>query len=200
MTVTRLLVANRGEIAARVIRTARAMDIATVAVFSDPDADLPYVHEADEAVHLPGSTPGRDLPAHRTRSVVAAAVATGADTVHPGYGFLSENADFARGVRGRPGWSSSARPPRPSTPMGSKTAAKELMSAAGVPVLPGAVFSGDDDPTDDELVAAAEQVGFPVLVKAAFGGGGRGMRIVRSSRGRRRGGRVRATGGGRRVR
>ena len=178
MSITRLLVANRGEIAARVIRTARAMDIATVAVFSDPDADLPFVALADEAVHLPGSSPAETYL--RIDAILAAAAATGADAVHPGYGFLSENADFARACADA-GLTFVGPSPEAIEAMGSKTAAKKLMAAAGVPVLPGAVFDGDDDPTAAELIAAAEQVGFPVLVKAAYGGGGRGMRIVRST-------------------
>ncbi|MHA3701854.1 acetyl/propionyl/methylcrotonyl-CoA carboxylase subunit alpha [Jatrophihabitans sp. YIM 134969] len=175
--ITRLLVANRGEIAARVMRTARAMDIATVAVYSDPDAGLPFVRAADEAVRLPGSTPAEtylDVDA-----VLGAAAATGADAVHPGYGFLSENADFARRCAAA-GLTFVGPTPEAVEAMGSKTAAKELMAAAGVPVLPGAVFGAGDEPGDDEVVAAAERVGFPLLVKAAFGGGGRGMRIVRS--------------------
>ena len=176
--ITKLLVANRGEIAARVMRTAATMDIATVAVYSDPDAGLPFVRAADEAVRLPGSTPAEtylDVDA-----VLAAAALTGADAVHPGYGFLSENAAFARRCA-EAGLVFVGPTPEAIEAMGSKTAAKELMAAAGVPVLPGAVFGDDDEPGDDEVLAAAERVGFPVLIKAAFGGGGRGMRIVRDS-------------------
>ena len=177
-TITKLLVANRGEIAARVMRTASAMDITTVAVYSDPDAGLPFVRAADEAVRLPGSTPAEtylDVDA-----VLAAAALTGADAVHPGYGFLSENAAFARRCT-EAGLVFVGPTPEAIEAMGSKTAAKELMAAAGVPVLPGAIFGDDDEPGDDEILAAAERVGFPVLVKAAFGGGGRGMRIVRDA-------------------
>ena len=177
-TITKLLVANRGEIAARVMRTAAAMDIATVAVFSDPDAGLPFVTAADEAVRLPGSTPAEtylDIDA-----VLAAAALTGADAVHPGYGFLSENAGFARRCA-EAGLVFVGPTPEAIEAMGSKTAAKALMAEAGVPVLAGAIFDDGAEPADQEVVAAAERIGFPVLVKAAFGGGGRGMRIVRQA-------------------
>jgi acetyl/propionyl-CoA carboxylase alpha subunit len=180
MSISKLLIANRGEIVSRIIRTARAMDIATVAVFSDPDAGLPYVSKADEAVRLPGSAPAETYL--RGEALIAAAAATGADAVHPGYGFLSENAGFARACAAA-GLTFVGPSPEAIEAMGSKTAAKELMAAAGVPVLPGAVF---DDPVFDhgaepdpaELRKAGEDIGFPVLVKAAYGGGGRGMRIV----------------------
>jgi propionyl-CoA carboxylase alpha chain len=165
--IRKLLVANRGEIAARIIRTCRAMDIATVAVFSDPDADLPYVAAADEAVALPGSAPADTYL--RGDAIIAAARATGADAVHPGYGFLSENADFARACAGA-GLIFVGPSPEAIAQMGSKIAARDLMAGAGVPVLPGS--------TD---VAQAERIGYPLLVKAAFGGGGRGMRIVREA-------------------
>ncbi len=180
MSISKLLIANRGEIASRVIRTARAMDITTVAVFSDPDAGLPYVAEADEAVRLPGSAPAGTYL--RGDALIAAAAATGADAVHPGYGFLSENAGFARACAAA-GLTFVGPSPRAIEAMGSKTAAKELMAAAGVPVLPSAVFdsavSGDGaGPDPAELRKAGEDIGFPLLVKAAYGGGGRGMRIV----------------------
>ena len=173
--VQKLLVANRGEIASRVFRTCRAMDIATVAVYSDADAGLPFVAEADEAVHLPGSTPGETYL--RGDLIIEAACRTGADAIHPGYGFLSENAGFARQC-------AAARitfvgpTPEAIDAMGSKIAAKELMRQAGVPVLPGAVFDGESEPDAGQLTAAAAEIGTPLLVKAAFGGGGRGMRIV----------------------
>jgi acetyl/propionyl-CoA carboxylase alpha subunit len=176
--LTKILVANRGEIASRVMRTARAMDIATVAVFSDPDAGLPFVRDADEAVRLPGSTPAETYL--RVDAILAAAAATGADAVHPGYGFLSENAEFARACD-RAGLTFIGPTPEAIEAMGSKIAAKRLMAEAGVPVLAGAVFEGTDQPPDDELIKAADDVGYPVLVKAAFGGGGRGMRIVESA-------------------
>jgi acetyl/propionyl-CoA carboxylase alpha subunit len=165
--VRKLLVANRGEIARRVFRTARAMGIATVAVFSDADERAPHVAEADEAVRLPGTTPADTYL--DVEAVLAACRATGADAVHPGYGFLSENAGFARACAAA-GITFVGPSPEAIDAMGSKVAAKELMGKAGVPVLPGAtVVEGDDLP----------EVGFPVLVKAAFGGGGRGMRVVR---------------------
>jgi len=167
--ITKLLVANRGEIARRVMRTARDMGIATVAVFSDADARSPFVDEADEAVHLPGTAPADTYLA--VDAVIAAAAATGADAVHPGYGFLSENAAFARACSDA-GLTFVGPTPEAIEQMGSKLAAKQLMAAAGVPVLPSVVVA---DPSD------AASVGFPLLVKAVFGGGGRGMRVVRSA-------------------
>jgi propionyl-CoA carboxylase alpha chain len=173
--IRKLLVANRGEIALRIMRTARAMDIATVAVFSDPDADAPFVAAADEAVRLPGASPGDTYL--RGDLVIAAALATGADAIHPGYGFLSENAGFARACA-EAGLVFVGPSPEAIDAMGSKTAAKELMAAAGVPVLPGAVVGAADELDLPALTAAATEIGYPVLVKAAYGGGGRGMRIV----------------------
>src|SRR4051794_39960580 len=170
--ISRLLVANRGEIALRILRTARAMDLATVAVFADPDADAPFVAAADEAVRLPGATPGETYL--RGDLLVDAARATGADAVHPGYGFLSENAGFARACADA-GLVFVGPSPGAIEAMGSKTAAKERMAAAGVPVLPGVVVGSDTD-----LGSAADCIGYPLLVKAAYGGGGRGMRIVRA--------------------
>jgi acetyl/propionyl-CoA carboxylase alpha subunit len=172
----KLLIANRGEIASRVIRTARAMDLATVAVFSDPDEGLPFVRDADEAVRLPGSAPADTYL--NVEALLAAAAATGADSVHPGYGFLSENAGFARACAAA-GLTFVGPTPEAIEAMGSKIGAKEIMAAAGVPVLTGAVFDDMAEPDPAALVKAAEDIGFPVLVKAAFGGGGRGMRIVR---------------------
>jgi acetyl/propionyl-CoA carboxylase alpha subunit len=173
--IRKLLVANRGEIASRVFRTCRAMDIACVAVFSDADAGLPFVSDADEAVHLPGNTPAETYL--RGDLIVEAARRTGADAVHPGYGFLSENAGFARQCAAA-GITFVGPTPEAIDAMGSKIAAKELMRGAGVPVLPGAVFGGESEPDAGQLKAAAAEIGYPVLVKAAFGGGGRGMRIV----------------------
>ncbi len=171
--ISKLLIANRGEIAARLIRTARAMDIGTVAVFSDPDADAPYVTAADEAVALPGSAPADTYL--NAPAIIAAAQRSQADAVHPGYGFLSENASFARACA-EAGLIFVGPPPRAIEAMGSKIAAKELMAAAGVPVLPSITIEGDQPPDDAEI----NRIGFPLLVKAAFGGGGRGMRVVRS--------------------
>lgn len=162
--VTSLLVANRGEIAVRIFRTARALGLATVAVHSDPDADALHVREADAAVRLPGAAPADTYL--RGDLLVAAALAAGADAVHPGYGFLSENAGFARAVRAA-GLTWIGPPPEAIEAMASKTRAKELMRAAGVPLL---------DPVDP---AAATPADLPLLLKAAAGGGGRGMRVVR---------------------
>ena len=168
--ITKLLVANRGEIAARVFRTAHELGIATVAVFSDADAELPYVALADEAVRLPGAAPADTYL--RGDLLIAAARATGADAVHPGYGFLSENAGFARDCAAA-GLTFVGPSPEAIAAMGSKTEAKAMMAAAGVPTLPGVTIDASTD-----LTAEAARIGFPVLVKAAFGGGGRGMRIV----------------------
>ena len=175
LPISKLLIANRGEIAARVMRTAREMDIATVAVFSDPDADAPFVTLADEAVRLPGASATDTYL--RGDLIVAAAVATGAQAVHPGYGFLSESAEFARACAAAGLIFVGPTPPAIEA-MGSKTAAKKLMAAAGVPVLPGTVVDAAAELDLDALSASAERIGYPVLVKAAFGGGGRGMRIV----------------------
>jgi propionyl-CoA carboxylase alpha chain len=163
--VTKLLVANRGEIARRVFRTARAMGVRTVAVFSDADAEAPFVRAADEAVRLPGLSPADTYL--RSDLVVEAARQAGADSVHPGYGFLSENAGFAQAVIDA-GLTWIGPPPKAIEVMGSKLGAKELMRDAGVPTLPWTT-----DPAD------AASVGFPLLVKASAGGGGRGMRVVR---------------------
>ena len=165
MTIDRLLVANRGEIARRVFATCRRLGIETVAVHSDADAHLPFVAEADAAVRLPGSTPAETYL--RGDLVVAAALRAGADAVHPGYGFLSENAAFARQVV-EAGLTWVGPAPESIEQMGSKVAAKKLMADAGVPVLT------DVDP------AAATESDFPLLVKASAGGGGRGMRVVRA--------------------
>src|SRR6266513_4393062 len=168
--LSKLLVANRGEIAARVIRSAHALGIATVAVYSDPDADAPHVTLAGEAVRLPGAPPADTYL--RGDLIIAAAAAAGADAVHPGYGFLSENAVFARACADA---GLTFVGPRPETieAMGDKVRAKAIMAEADVPVLPSATVT---DATD--LAAAGAAVGFPLLVNAAFGGGGRGMRLV----------------------
>ncbi|MGW1739832.1 acetyl/propionyl/methylcrotonyl-CoA carboxylase subunit alpha [Nocardia sp. NPDC001965] len=163
--ITSVLVANRGEIARRIFATCRRAGLGTVAVYSDADAAAPHVAEADAAVRLPGNTPAQTYL--RADLIIAAAQAAGADAVHPGYGFLSENAEFARAVEAAglvwigPGATAIEE-------MGSKVAAKKMMDAAGVPVL------AELDP--DEVTEAQ----LPVLVKASAGGGGRGMRVVRS--------------------
>jgi len=180
-TIKKLLVANRGEIASRVIRTARGMDIACVAVYSDADADAPFVREADEAVRLPGTAPADTYL--RGDLILEAARRTGADAVHPGYGFLSENADFARECAAA-GVIFVGPPPEAIDSMGSKIEAKKIMAAAGVPVLPGITISDDATIDADDLAArVASDIGYPVLVKAAYGGGGRGMRIVHDTDG-----------------
>ena len=171
--IQRLLVANRGEIARRVMRTCRELGISTVAVYSDPDADAPFVHDADLAVPLGGASPAESYL--RVDALLDAARRSGADAIHPGYGFLSENAGFAQAVVDA-GLTFIGPTPRAIELMGSKLAARELMENAGVPVLPGADLTGLDH---DQIRAAADEVGWPVLVKASFGGGGRGMRIVR---------------------
>ena len=171
--MTKLLIANRGEIAARIIRSAHALGIATVAVYSDPDAEAPYVTQADEAVRLPGAAPADTYL--RGDLIIAAAAATRADAVHPGYGFLSENAAFARACADA-GLIFVGPAAGTIEAMGDKIAAKTTMAEAGVPVLPSMAVT---DQTDlDPVSEAAAQVGFPLLVKAAFGGGGRGMRLV----------------------
>jgi propionyl-CoA carboxylase alpha chain len=170
--ITRVLVANRGEIARRVFRTCREMGLSTVAVFSDADAAMPHAREADVAVRLPGSAPAETYL--RADLLVDAARRAGADAVHPGYGFLSEDAAFARAVVDA-GLVWIGPPPEAVEAMGSKLGAKALMEKAGVPVLPGADVTGL---SGGQLAATAERIGYPVLVKASAGGGGRGMRVV----------------------
>ena len=161
--ITKILVANRGEIARRVFATARRLGIGTVAVHSDADAGLPFVAEADQAVRLPGNTPAETYL--RADLVIEAARKTGADAIHPGYGFLSENAEFARAVT-EAGLTWIGPDPASIESMGSKIESKKLMEAAGVPVLA-------------DLGHSATEADLPLLVKASAGGGGRGMRIVR---------------------
>ena len=170
--ITRLLVANRGEIARRIMSTCREMDIDTVAVYSEADMDATFVHEADFAVHI-GAAPPVDSYLRAGRILDAAALA-GADAIHPGYGFLSENADFARAVEAA-GLIWVGPPPEAIEAMGLKVVAKELMAAAGVPLLPSVELAGLHA---DQMVSAANDVGYPLLIKASAGGGGRGMRRV----------------------
>ena len=164
-TIRRLLVANRGEIARRVFATCRRLGIETVAVYADADAGLPFVREADAAYRLPGNSPADTYL--RADLVLEAARRTGADAVHPGYGFLSENADFARAVIAA-GLTWVGPAPESIEKMGSKIESKRLMKAAGVPVL------------SNHTVASATESDLPLLVKASAGGGGRGMRVVRT--------------------
>ncbi len=167
-----LLIANRGEIACRIIRTARAMGIRTVAVYSDADAKAPHVRSADEAVHI-GPSPARESYLVGEK-IIAAAKATGAEAIHPGYGFLSENAAFAQAVIDA-GLIWVGPKPASIEAMGLKDAAKKLMAAAGVPVTPG--YMGENqDPAF--LAQQAAEIGYPVLIKAVAGGGGKGMRLV----------------------
>jgi 3-methylcrotonyl-CoA carboxylase alpha subunit len=167
-----LLIANRGEIACRIIRTARAMGIRTVAVYSDADAKALHVRQADEAVHI-GASPARESYLVGEK-IIAAALATGAEAIHPGYGFLSENAEFAQVVIDAGlVWVGPA--PASITAMGLKDAAKTLMAAAGVPVTPG--YMGENQ-EPAFLSDRAAEIGYPVLIKAVAGGGGKGMRKV----------------------
>ena len=172
-----LLIANRGEIACRIIRTARRLGIRTVAVYSDADAKALHVRKADEAVHI-GPSPARESYLVGDK-IIAAAKATGAEAIHPGYGFLSENADFAQAVLDAGLiWVG----PNPSSirAMGLKDAAKKLMDAAGVPTTPG--YLGEDQ-NPERLRAEADAIGYPVLIKAVAGGGGKGMRLVEAADG-----------------
>ena len=172
-----VLIANRGEIAVRVIRTLRGLGVRSVAVFSDADAGARHVAEADVAVHL-GPTPAARSYLN-IRAVVDAAVRTRAQAVHPGYGFLSENAEFARACA-EAGLVFIGPPAAAIEAMGDKIRAKATVAAAGVPVVPG---GGTPGLTDDELAAIARDIGFPVLLKPSAGGGGKGMRLVSSSDG-----------------
>jgi propionyl-CoA carboxylase alpha chain len=166
----KVLIANRGEIAVRIARTCRSMGIATVAVHSDVDVDALHVRSCDEAVRLGGATPAESYL--RTDALLDAAARTGADAVHPGYGFLSENAGFARAVTDA-GLTWIGPTPDAIAAMGDKIEAKRRMASAGVPLVPGVEL-----PDGADVAAAGEQVGYPLLVKAAAGGGGKGMRAV----------------------
>jgi acetyl-CoA carboxylase biotin carboxylase subunit len=167
-----LLIANRGEIARRIIRTTKRLGIRSIAVYSEADAGMPFVTEADEAVCVGPANPAQSY--RNTEAILAAAKSTGARAVHPGYGFLSENADFARAVEANGliwvGPSADA-----ITAMGDKINARNLMAAAGVPVAPG---TQDPAATVDAALEAAVSIGFPVMVKAAAGGGGMGMAVA----------------------
>ncbi len=174
---SKILIANRGEIACRVMRTARRMGIATVAVYSEADADALHVAMADEAYAI-GPAPAR-LSYLRGEAIIAAARRAGAEAIHPGYGFLSENADFAEACAAS---GIVFIGPRPASirAMGSKAAAKALMERSGVPLVPG--YHGEDQ-SAVTLTAEAARIGYPVLLKASAGGGGRGMRVVEAADG-----------------
>ncbi|HEY0295583.1 MAG TPA: biotin carboxylase N-terminal domain-containing protein, partial [Bordetella sp.] len=170
-----LLIANRGEIACRVAATARKLGIRTVAVYSDADAQAKHVAACDTAVHIGGPEPRASYL--RADAILQAARDTGAQAIHPGYGFLSENGDFARAIAAA-GMTFVGPPASAIAAMGSKSAAKTLMEKAGVPLVPG--YHGDNqDP--QFLKGQADKIGYPVLIKASAGGGGKGMRVVESS-------------------
>jgi 3-methylcrotonyl-CoA carboxylase alpha subunit len=171
----KILIANRGEIACRVIGTARRLGIRTVAVYSDADADALHVRLADEAWPIGGPRPAESYL--RGDAIVRAALDSGAEAIHPGYGFLSENADFADAVEAA-GLVFIGPKAASMRKMGSKAGAKELMQAAGVPVVPG--YTGEDQ-SPQTLAREAGRIGFPLMIKAAHGGGGKGMRIVRDA-------------------
>ncbi|MFM7079053.1 MAG: acetyl-CoA carboxylase biotin carboxylase subunit [Bacteroidota bacterium] len=171
-SIQKILIANRGEIALRVMRSAREMGISTVAVFSDADRNAPYVRYADEAIHIgppPSSQSYLDFD-----KIIGAAKSTGADAIHPGYGFLSENAAFARRVR-EEGIILVGPSPESMEVMGSKLAAKDAVKKYDIPLVPGTDYAITDI---DKARKIASEVGFPILVKASAGGGGKGMRIV----------------------
>ncbi|GLH82355.1 3-methylcrotonyl-CoA carboxylase subunit alpha [Bradyrhizobium sp. SSBR45G] len=168
----KVLIANRGEIAVRIMRTARRLGHGVVAVYSDADADAPHVRLADQAVHI-----GAPPPAHsylNIAAIIEAAKATGADAVHPGYGFLAENEDFAQACK-EAGLVFIGPSPEAIKAMGNKAGAKVIMSCAGVPCVPG--YQGEDQ-GDEVMLREARRIGFPVMIKAVAGGGGRGMRLV----------------------
>ena len=170
--IQKILIANRGEISSRVSRTCRTLGIRSVAVYSEGDAGLPFVGHADQAVCIgPAAVADSYLNAE---AILRAAAATGADAVHPGYGFLAENADFAQAVLDA-GLTWIGPSPEAMRQMGDKSNARHLAKKAGVPTVPG--FSGRD-PSDEVLLKKARGVGFPLMVKASAGGGGRGMRLV----------------------
>src|SRR4051812_48491020 len=170
-----LLIANRGEIACRIIRTARRLGVRTIVVYSDADRHALHVREADEAVHI-GASPARESYLVGAR-IIDAARAAGAEAIHPGYGFLSENADFAEAVEAA-GLVWVGPKAASIRAMGLKDAAKKLMNEAGVPTTPG--YLGEDQ-SPDRLQSEADAIGYPVLIKAVAGGGGKGMRRVNAS-------------------
>jgi len=168
----RLLIGNRGEIARRIMRTARRMGIGTVAVYSDADRDALHVREADAAVRLGGPSPRESYL--NIAAIIVAAKRADADAVHPGYGFLAENADFAQAVIDA-GLTWVGPSPDVIRAMGDKAQAKRIARKTGLPTIPGAE---QEDQTNTGLRAATRDLGFPLMIKAAAGGGGRGMRRV----------------------
>ena len=190
----KILVANRGEIALRIMRTARRLGYGVVAVYSDADRDALHVREADQALRI-----GEALPAQsylRIDAIIAAAKASGASAVHPGYGFLAENEDFAQACRDA-GLVFIGPSPEAIRAMGNKAGAKDIMQKAGVPCVPG--YQGADQ-SDAVMLAEARKIGFPVMIKAVAGGGGRGMRLVAGCGGISGRAAQRAVGGAGRVR
>ncbi|MCA9172725.1 MAG: acetyl-CoA carboxylase biotin carboxylase subunit, partial [Planctomycetales bacterium] len=169
--ITKVLIANRGEIAMRIIRACRDLGIGTVGVYSDVDRTALHVRYADEAVHI-GPPQPRDSYL-RMDKIIEAARRTGADAIHPGYGFLAENADFAQQVTDE-GLIFIGPGPAAISQMGDKQSAREAVRRNGVPLIPGT----EAGLHDDDVIAAAEKIGFPVMVKAVAGGGGKGMRVV----------------------
>ena len=174
--IDKVLIANRGEIAVRVLRTCRELGIGTVAIYSDADRTAPHVLMADEARRI-GAPPARESYLAGAR-IIETARECGAQAIHPGYGFLAENADFAEAVEAA-GLTFIGPPAASIRMMGSKTEARRIMTAAGVPVVPGDKSSID---SPEAALASAQRIGYPVLIKAAKGGGGKGMRVVHSAR------------------
>ncbi len=168
----KILIANRGEIACRIMRTAQRLGVRSVAVYSDADAHALHVRLADEAVHI-GASPARESYL-RADAIIEAAVSTGAEAIHPGYGFLSENPEFAEQCA-RAGLVFIGPPAAAIRAMGSKSAAKSLMQHTGVPLVPG--YHGEEQ-SAAILLEQADRIGYPVLIKASAGGGGKGMRRV----------------------